>query len=377
MTILIAPDKFKGSLTAKQVCAAIEEGLRGLNFPAEIISLPLADGGEGTADLLTELSDGTKMKVKVLDPIFTEIESEYGISRDGKTAFIEMAKASGLQLVRPEDRNPLHTSSFGTGQLIVHALEHGVSHVVLGVGGSAANDAGIGMAEALGFSFLSAAGEKLIPVGENLVRLDSIETIHIHPLVRGAEYTLLCDVENVLYGKLGAAYVYGPQKGASVQALEFLDGGLRHFAKIAEATFNTSVNFPGAGAGGGLGAGAKVFLSATVSKGFDFVAHYTKLEDKITQADLVITGEGKIDEQTLSGKVVSGVAKLAAKHQRMCVAFTGNCDLPESKLLELGIKKIVSLVSKDTTEMEAIEKAFSLLKHRVEEAGLHKLIEGF
>lgn len=374
VTIVIAPDKFKGSLTAKQVCAAIEEGLRVLNSSLEIISIPLADGGEGTADLLTELSAGTMMKVKVLDPLFREIDSEYGISRDGRTAFIEMAKASGLSLVKPEDRNPLRTSSFGTGQLILDALKHGVRFVVLGVGGSATNDAGMGMAEALGFSFVSAAGERLKPVGDNLIHLDSIQTQRIHRLVRGTEYTLLCDVDNPLFGKSGAAHIFGPQKGASIQAVEGLDLGLRHFAKIAESTFNMSVNFPGAGAGGGLGAGAKVFLNATVSKGFDFISRATDLENKISKADLVITGEGRIDEQTLSGKVVYGVAKLAYIHQKKCVAFTGKCDLPESKLLELGIRKIVSLVDKNTTEREATERAFWHLKKSVEQTGLYELM---
>lgn len=337
----------------------------------------MADGGEGTADLLTELSGGTKMKVSVVDPLFREIGSEYGISRDGTTAFIEMAKASGLQLLKPEDRNPLHTTSFGTGQLILDALEHGVSQVVLGLGGSATNDAGLGMAEALGFSFLSPEGEKLRPVGEDLIRLDSIQTHHVHRLVGQAECTVLCDVDNPLFGKVGAAHVFGPQKGANPEAVRRLDLGLRQFARIAEATFRQKVNFPGAGAAGGLGAGAKVFLNATALKGFDFVSRFTQLEDKITQADLVITGEGRIDAQSLAGKVVGGVAKLAAKHQKTCVAFTGIFDLPETKFLELGIKKVVSLVNKDTTEKDATEKAFSLLRKRVEEAGLHKLIEGF
>lgn len=364
MTILIAPDKFKGSLTAQQVCQAIEEGLLSINPSMKIVSIPLADGGEGTSDLLTDFSGGSTVRVTVADPLFREIESAYGISKDGKTAFIEMAKASGLQLLNTEERNPLNTTTFGTGQLIKHALERGAKHIILGIGGSATNDAGIGMAAALGFSFLSATKDKLKPVGKNLALLASIETDHVHPLLPNAKFTVLCDVQNQLYGVEGAAYIFGPQKGASQEDVKILDRGLLQFKKIAEATFNKGVDFPGAGAAGGLGAGAKVFLKATVSGGFDFISRFTKLEDTIRSVDIVITGEGKIDRQTLSGKVVRGVAQLAARHQKTCIAFTGICDLPADGFRELGVQEIVSLSNEETTEQEAITHAFALLKER-------------
>ncbi len=364
MTILIAPDKFKGSLTAQQVCQAIEEGLLSINPSLKIVSIPLADGGEGTSDLLTDFSGGSTVRVTVADPLFREIESAYGISKDGKTAFIEMAKASGLQLLNTEERNPLNTTTFGTGQLIKHALERGAKHIILGIGGSATNDAGIGMAAALGFSFLSATRDKLNPVGKNLALLASIDTDHIHPLLSKAKFTVLCDVQNQLYGVEGAAYIFGPQKGASQEDVKILDRGLLQFKKIAEATFNKGVDFPGAGAAGGLGAGAKVFLNATMSSGFDFIARFTQLEDMIQKADLVLTGEGKIDHQTLSGKVVKGVADLAAQHQKPCIAFAGRCDLPANKIKELNLLEIISISNEETNEQEAMTQAFSLLKER-------------
>ena len=364
MTILIAPDKFKGSLTAQQVCKAIEEGLHSINPSLKIVSIPLADGGEGTSDLLTDFSGGSTVRVTVDDPLFREIESTYGISKDGKTAFIEMAKASGLQLLNTEERNPLNTTTFGTGQLIKHALERGAKHIILGIGGSATNDAGIGMAAALGYSFLSATKDKLKPVGKNLTLLASIDTDHIHPLLSNAKFTVLCDVQNQLSGIAGAAFVFGPQKGASGEDVKILDRGLRQFKKIAEATFNKDVDFPGAGAAGGLGAGAKVFLNATMSSGFDFIARFTQLEDMIQKADLVLTGEGKIDHQTLSGKVVKGVADLAAQHQKPCIAFAGRCDLPANKIKELKLLEIISISNEETNEQEAMTQAFALLRER-------------
>ena len=244
MTIVIAPDKFKGSLSADQVCKAISEGLHTLSSSWQLISIPLADGGEGTSELLTTFSNGTYVKVKVKDPLFREIESGYGISEDGKMAFIEMAKASGLQLLKPHERNPLHTSTFGTGQLIADAMERGAIHIVLGIGGSATNDAGIGMAAALGFSFLSANNEKLKPVGESLIHIHSIHSAHAHPLLDKVKFTLLCDVNNPLYGKHGASFVFGAQKGANDSIMKILEDGLRHFEKMAEVVFKNTSQFP-------------------------------------------------------------------------------------------------------------------------------------
>ncbi len=362
--ILIAPDKFKGSLTAPQVCKAITEGLRHINSALNIVSVPLADGGEGTGDLLTELSGGATIKANVLDPLFRVIESEYGISGDGSTAFIEMAKASGLQLLKQQERNPMITSSFGTGQLIGHALDRKVSKIVLGVGGSATNDAGMGMAEALGFRFLSSKKEKLKPVGRNLIQVEEMMEAHIHPRLRDCEFTVIHDVQNPLYGKRGAAFGFAAQKGASPADIELLDRGLGHFAEVVFKQFNTDINFPGAGAGGGIVAASKLIFSALVTPGIDFIIRFSNLEHQIQSASLIITGEGKIDEQTMSGKVVKGVAALSSKHEKPCIAFTGKCDLNDSEIKELGLQEIITLVDTRTNEQQAIQQAYSLLKQR-------------
>ena len=364
VTILLAPDKFKGSLTAEQVCLALETGLRSLLPSLKIISHPLADGGEGTCALLTNTSGGSFVSTQVLDPLFRKIESGYGISPDGKTAFIEMSKASGLYLLDPNERNPMKTTTWGTGQLIKHAMDHGASHIVLGLGGSATNDAGIGMAGALGYSFLSVGNEKLKPIGENLIHLASIDSHAIHPLLAKTSFTVLCDVEHHLFGPEGAAHVFGPQKGASVAEVENLDSGLRQFKRIVAPYFIHEVDFPGAGAAGGLGAGASVFLNATLLGGFEFMAEFTHLEDRIKQADLVVTGEGKMDEQTLSGKVVKGVAALAAQHGKPCIAFAGKCELTSEEIQRMNIQEVITISNDEIDDKEAMTHAFSLLKQR-------------
>ncbi|CAN5467186.1 glycerate 3-kinase [soil metagenome] len=363
-TIVIAPDKFKGSLTAKQVCESVEKALNLIDSDLSIISIPLADGGEGTADILTEYSHGSFINVTVLNPLLNAIPSQYGVSQDGKTAFIEMAKASGLLLLDPVDRNPLLTSTFGTGQLIRHAMENGVNHIVLGIGGSATNDAGMGLADALGFSFLSSSGERLKPIGENLIHITGIDHQLVHPLISQTRFTVLCDVDNTLHGKNGAAYVFAPQKGASPSDVVRLDEGLKNFENVVASILNTTVDFEGAGAAGGLGAGARVFLKATMINGFDFISRFTHLAESIQRADLIITGEGKIDQQTLSGKVVKGVADLAAKYQKPCVAFAGKCDLPAELASALRIIKIVTLVNENTSDTESVADAFSILQNR-------------
>ncbi|NOT74069.1 MAG: glycerate kinase [Cyclobacteriaceae bacterium] len=364
MTIVVAPDKFKGSLTSKQVCAAIKESLLEIDPSLTIISIPLADGGEGTSDLLTELSHGTIVKIKALDPLFRVTETEYGISADGRTAFIEMAKISGLLLLKPEERNPMLTTTFGTGQLIKHAMERGVEEIVLGIGGSATNDAGIGMAEALGFSFLDENGIALKPTGENLIRISSIIKENTHPLLSKTRFTVLCDVDNYLHGPNGAAYIFGKQKGGNESSLRILDEGLLNFQKIAERTFSKEADFSGAGAAGGLGSGAKLFLNARLSRGFHFISTFTKLEDAIAEADLVITGEGKIDHQTLSGKVVQGVAGIAQFYDKPCVAFAGKNDLSLTELSKLGIEKVITLSNQASDDENAMSNAFSVLKDR-------------
>ncbi len=365
MKILVAPDKFKGSLTAIEVCGAIKSGLLQTEPGHQITAIPMADGGEGTCELLTHYFSGDTVSLDITGPDFIRIKSEYGISKDGNIAFIEMAKASGLQLLKKENRNPLFTTTIGTGELIKNALDRGVKKILLGIGGSGTNDAGIGMASALGFDFFDSNKELLKPIGENLVRLQSIGTNHIDPRIKEVEFAALCDVDNPLFGPKGAAYIYAPQKGADEKAVELLDDGLRNFEAVIQRTYNTSANFPGAGAGGGLPGGAKVFLNITIHRGMDYIIKTTELESKIQKADLIITGEGRIDQQTLSGKVVMEIGKLGMKYNKKVVAVCGKCELGNSELQKIGISEVLTLIDENTSENEAIKNAFQIIEKKI------------
>ena len=365
MKIVVAPDKFRGSLTAGEVCAAVASGVLQARPEAVIQSVPLADGGEGTCDLLTEWSGGTRVEMSVPGPLLTPVAARYGLSKDGDTAFIEMAVASGLALLKPEERNPLLTSTVGTGALIVDALSRGVGKIVLGLGGSATVDAGIGMASALGYRFLDSDGEALRPVGENLIHIRSIDASAASPLLRNVAVVALCDVTNPLSGPDGAAYVYGPQKGGSKAALDLLDAGLRNFKRMVNKYLGVAADFPGAGAAGGLGAGAKVFLNASIEKGVNYIVRSAELEEKIRGADLVITGEGKIDSQTFSGKVVSEVTRLAIASGKPVIAICGTCDLADGEWQAHGVGKLVSLVDHGITTETAMKEASSIITRKI------------
>ena len=304
MKILIAPDKFKDALPALEVGRAIQEGVKINNPAAEITVFPMADGGEGTSDILTFHFGGRKVELLVSDPLWRKVKAEYGISSDGSHAFIEMAQASGLHLLKPHERNCLHTTTFGTGELIRDAISKGVQKIVLGIGGSATNDAGIGMAAALGYRFLDASGNMLNPVGKNLLEIATIIDEDVLFNSDKLEILVACDVENRLYGSEGAAYVFGPQKGADEKAVELLDKGLQNFASVAKSKYHIDVQtIKGAGAAGGMGAGCLLFLKGKLRPGVALVMALTEFEKQVAQADLVITGEGKLDNQTLSGKL--------------------------------------------------------------------------
>ncbi|HET9434681.1 MAG TPA: glycerate kinase, partial [Chitinophagaceae bacterium] len=278
MKVLIAPDKFKGSLDAIKVCQAIEEALDESGKQIQSISIPMADGGEGTCDMLTQFSKGKKITVEALDPFFRPIQGEYGISGDGKTAFVEMANVSGLQRLKPEERNALLGTTYGTGQLIAAALDQGVQSIIMGVGGSATNDAGIGMAEALGAKFYDSSENQLKPIGQNLKSVQRIDVQNIHPRVKDVSVVAICDVSNPFYGIQGAAHVFAPQKGASPEVVKFLNDGLVNFASVVKRQFGLDINFPGAGAGGGLGGGAKVFFNIEFRSGIEFIMDFIGLE---------------------------------------------------------------------------------------------------
>jgi glycerate 2-kinase len=366
MVVLIAPDKFKGSLNANEVCAAVREGLMAKYPEARVMSVPLADGGEGTCNLLTDFFHGKIIRLEVSGPLFKPVLAEYGISEDGTTAFIEMARASGLQLLSDRERNPLYTSTYGTGELIRHALDEGVKQIILGIGGSATNDAGLGMAAALGFEFFDKGKNPLHPVGENLVHLHTIRSDKIHPRLKQVGCITLCDVSNPLHGPDGAAFVYGPQKGADQESVHLLDKGLQNFERIASEHFKQQVDFPGAGAAGGLGAGASIFLNAILKKGIAYFITATGLHEKIMQADLVITGEGKLDQQSLSGKVVIEVSRLAKLCGKPVIAVCGQCQLNSQELSGAGIQQVIPLVRSSISAEDAMQRAYSLIKDLVE-----------
>ncbi len=367
MKILIAPDKFKGSLRAEEVCSSVEVGLKELFPEVETIRVPLADGGEGTSELLTQFFNGKNQQVNVNGPLFESMTSEYGINDLGDTAFIEMAKASGLQLLSKEKQNPLYTTTLGTGELIRDAINKGVKKIVLGIGGSATNDAGIGVAEALGYEFYDRDNKRLKPTGENLIRIQTISSTNVHPQLSSVEFVALCDVNNPLYGTSGAAFIYGPQKGADFKIAKKLDEGLRNFEKIIAKTFNKAADFPGAGAGGGIASGVHVFLNAQMQKGIHYLIEATQLEEKIKKADLIITGEGKADTQTLSGKVVSAVADLAMKFNKPVILLCGVCELRKMELEKIGIRHVLSLTDPFTSTEEATKNASALIRKRIAE----------
>jgi len=363
LKILIAPDKFKGSLTAAQVCVILSSELARLAPEVLIESVPLADGGEGVGDLLTQQSKGKKIDAEVFDPLMRSIVSSYGISEDKKTAFIEMAKASGLQLLAPDERNCAVTSSYGTGRLIAAALDLQVDHIVLGIGGSATNDAGLGMAEALGFELLDKQGKKLKGTGAHLIELEKINRGNKHPRLAHTRFTVLCDVDNPLHGSNGAAHVFARQKGATEEEVKMLDRGLQNFERIAKK-MKYNFGFKGAGAAGGLGAGSKLFLNAKIRNGIEFVINFCGLEEKIKNSDLIISGEGRIDQQTLSGKVLHGVAALAKKYDKKLIAVCGQCELTQQQLSSIGIAKAIPIQVGGISEIEAIQNAGALLKQR-------------
>ncbi|CCH01343.1 glycerate kinase [Fibrella aestuarina BUZ 2] len=355
MRIVLAPDKFKGSLTASEVCAAMTEGIRLANPVAEVVAVPMADGGEGTAQVLTQGTRGVWHTAVVQNPLGRPVEAGYGISGDGKTAFIEMAQASGLRLLNPADYNPFQTNTFGTGELIRLAIEQGVDRIVLGIGGSATNDAGTGMAAALGWQFLDKAGQVLRPCGGNLAQIDQI----IAPAIAWTgTVDVACDVTNPLVGPQGATYVYAPQKGATPDDLPLLDAGMTHWAERVRQQLGVDVStLPGGGAAGGLGAGAVLFLNGRLTEGVQLLIDHTRLAETMKGADLVLTGEGRIDKQTLQGKLIAGIARLANEQAIPVVALGGSVQLSPDELTTLGLTSAFAIAPGPITLTDALTHA--------------------
>ena len=322
--ITIAMDSFKGSLASGQVADAVERGLLRVLSSCEIRKVCIADGGEGTVEALVQNLCGELVDVEVCDALMRPIVARYGIVDGGTTAVIEMSAACGLPLLKPEEYNPMKTSTYGTGEMIADALRRGCRKFLVGIGGSATNDAGVGMLQALGYRFLDAAGMELTGGGEILERICSIDTTFVMSEIRDTEFVVACDVTNPLYGEQGAAYVFAPQKGANPTMVEHLDLGLRNFAKVVKRHNGIDIaSLAGAGAAGGLGGGFVALLNARLERGIDMVLDAMHFDNIINGCDLIITGEGRIDNQTTMGKAPSGVLRLAQKQGIPVVAIGG------------------------------------------------------
>ncbi|MES1035930.1 glycerate kinase [Bacillus pumilus] len=358
MKIVIAPDSFKESLSAYETACAIERGFQAILPDAEYIKLPMADGGEGTVQSLVDATGGHIINHVVTGPLGDHVDAFFGMLGDDETAVIEMAAASGLHLVPQEKRNPLLTTSRGTGELMLAALDQGAKHVIIGLGGSATNDGGVGMMQGLGAAFLDQAGQELSPGGGALHQLASIDLTGLDPRLQSVRLEAACDVDNPLTGERGASAVFGPQKGADEEMVQVLDENLAHLAHIAEKQFHVSLeDAAGAGAAGGLGASLLSFLRADLQRGIDIVLKAVQFEEVIKEADLVITGEGRIDQQTIYGKTPIGVAKAAKQYHLPVIGIAGSLSKDSAVVHEHGIDALFSIVPGVTSLSEAMRDA--------------------
>jgi glycerate kinase len=363
MNILIAPDSFKDCLSALQVAAALERGILKILPDVSCTLIPLADGGEGTVESLIDATGGKKISLRVRDPLMREVDSFYGLTGDGTTAVIEMAAASGIELLQPEERDPWVTTTFGTGQLIKDALDRRVNKILLGIGGSATNDGGAGMAQALGIRFMGKFGQINVQGGGALAEVQGIQMLALDPRIADTEIIVACDVDNPLTGERGASAVYGPQKGADGQLVEKLDNNLLHLAALLRDQLKKDVeNIPGAGAAGGLGAGLVAFLDAKLVRGFQMIAGVVGLEEELSKADLVITGEGKLDAQTRFGKTPFGVAQMAKQFGKPVIAVAGTIDEDAGLLYDHGFDLLLPIQEKPGDLESSLREGAKLLE---------------
>jgi len=370
MQILIAPDSFKDCLTAGEVSRALGKGIAMVIRDASIQLVPMADGGEGTVEAVIQATGGRRVTIEVMDPLLRPVTSFYGISGDDHTAVIEMAAASGIELLDPRERDPWVTSTYGTGQLILDAVQRGCTRILVGIGGSATNDGGAGMAAALGVRFLNREGKTIIAGGGGLGELMRIDLGGLEPRIREIEIMVACDVSNPLTGPEGASFTYGPQKGADEEMAARLDGHLAHYAKVIREQMNRDIsNIPGAGAAGGLGAGMMAFLDARLVNGFTMIAETVRLEQRIRRADLVITGEGKMDSQTQYGKTPFGVAQLAKKHGKPVIGVAGSLETGARELYRYGFNLLLPIQEKPSDLPYALKHAEELLIRTGERIG--------
>lgn len=367
MKILVSPDSFKGSLTSSEVCYFIERGIKKVDEKIEVIKIPMADGGEGTVDALISATGGKIIKTVVHDPLMREINAFFGLLGDGTTAVIEMSAASGITLLDPSEKNPMETTTYGTGELIIAALDLGCRNIIIGVGGSSTNDGGMGMAKALGVNFLDEAGYDIGLGGGCLKNLVRIDTNKLDYRINECNIVVACDVDNPLCGPLGASYIFGPQKGATSDMVKILDANLKHYGEIVEKTTNIPIIYnKGSGAAGGLAGGLLAFLRAKLKKGVDIVIETTLLEEKIKNVDFVLTGEGMIDYQTAFGKTALGVAQIAELHGIPVIAVCGAIGIGTHELYSKGFTSIFSITDKPMTLDESIKNSGILLENLAE-----------
>ena len=363
MKIVVAPDKFKGSLTGMQFCDLVEEGINEINPNAKILKLPLADGGDGTIEVINYYLKGRTINIEVNNPFFKPIKASYLFADVPKSAFIEMAEASGVKLLDKSEFDVKNATTFGTGELIVDAVSKGAMTIILGIGGSATNDCGIGMATALGYKFLDVNNKAVLPIGKNLIDITSIDDSEVNPKLKDVTFKIACDVTNPLYGNNGAAFVYAKQKGATESEIEMLDSGLQSFSKVLDSHFKVdSQRVKGAGAAGGMGIASHCFLNGHLESGIDIMKDLANFNEKIENADWIITGEGKLDRQTLSGKTINGVVESAKNHKLKIAAFCGSNELSEIELNEFGIDYVDSVLDKADNLDDAIKNAGKYLK---------------
>ncbi|EGT5702129.1 glycerate kinase [Cronobacter sakazakii] len=356
--IVIAPDSFKESLSAMDVAKAIEAGFREIYPQANYVCVPMADGGEGTVEAMVAATGGQIITTPVTAPLGNKVDGFFGLLGDGETAVVEMAAASGLHLVPTAQRDPRITTSYGTGELILAALERGVKAIIIGIGGSATNDGGAGMMQALGARFLDGEGRELAPGGAALARLERLDLSALDPRLAQVNVTAACDVDNPLCGEKGASAVFGPQKGATPAMVTELDAALRRFGEQLEAaTGKAIISAPGAGAAGGMGAALLGMLNAELRPGIEIVIESLGLAQAVRDADLVITGEGRLDSQSIHGKTPVGVARVAKQFQRPVVAIAGSLTPDYQIVHEHGIDAAFSVIDRIVTLQEALDDA--------------------
>ncbi|HAQ28608.1 MAG TPA: glycerate kinase [Ruminococcaceae bacterium] len=373
MKIAVICDSFKGSLNSIEVCAAVKAGLLKADKNFTVLSLPFADGGEGTSRCFYDILGGKKRKITVHDPLFRKIEAEYTVLPDG-TAVIDAASASGLTLIGDRERETKKTSSLGCGEMICDAAENGAENIIVGLGGSATTDAGMGILYALGMRFYSDGKTELAPMGENMINVKSLEPTPFFSRFKNVRFTLACDVTNPLCGKNGAAYVFSPQKGAAKSDIELLDRGLRNMGEIFEKMSGEKIlNLPGAGAAGGIAGGMAAFLNCTVKSGFEVLSDKTPLKETIRQSDAVITGEGRTDSQTYFGKLPKKVSEVAEKFGVPCLLLSGDIENGISAE-KLGFCEMYKIRDGGLSLEFCMKNAASLLSEKAFEIGKNSKI---